>query len=471
VVDTVTLTAGDMAAAAGGEILQGDPRQAIGAISIDTRRLTAGDFFVAIRGERFDGHRFVADALAHGAAGALVGALPPDVRPDGRRDAPVLIRVADTTAALQDVARQVRRRAASTVVAITGSAGKTTTKEVTAELLSARYRVYRNKGNLNNHIGLPLSLLELRDKPDVAVVELGMNHPGEIRTLVGIAEPDIRVWTNVGDAHLGFFASPEAIADAKAEILEHATPETRLVVNANDPRIMSRLGRFAGRTITFGIETAADVEARHVEALGLEGTAAEIRTRAGSARLRTPLLGMGNLANVLAATAVAVELGVALPEIVARAATLGPAAHRGELLRLPGGVTVIDDSYNSSPSALARALETVGVATGSARKAAVLGEMLELGEHSDRLHAECGRHAAAAGLRWLITVGGAAAGSMAAAAVSAGMPASAVRHVATSDAAAVAALATVRPGDLILVKGSRGIGTDRVVDRIKAEFA
>ena len=470
-VDTITLTAGEVAAAAGGEVLQGDPRQTIAAISIDSRRLAAGDFFVAIRGERFDGHRFVADALAHGAAGALVDVLPPGVGADGRRDRPVLIRVADTTAALQDVARQVRRRAASTVVAITGSAGKTTTKEVTAELLSARYRVFRNKGNLNNHIGLPLSLLELRDGPDVAVVELGMNHPGEIRTLVGIAEPDVRVWTNVGDAHLGFFASPDAIADAKGEILEHATLQSRIVANANDPRIVSRLGAFPGRVITFGIETAADVEARAVETLGLDGTSAEVRTHAGSARLHTPLLGLGNLANVLAATAVAVELGIPLPEIVARAATLGPAAHRGELLRLPGGVTVVDDSYNSSPAALARALETIGVATGSARKAAVLGEMLELGAHSERLHAECGRAAAAAGLQWLITVGGPPAASMAAAAISAGMPRSSVRHVATSEEAAAAALETVRPGDLILVKGSRGIGTDLVVERIKAEFA
>ena len=351
-------------------------------------------------------------------------------------------------------------------MAITGSAGKTTTKEVTAELLSARYRVYRNKGNLNNHIGLPLSLLELRDRPDVAVVELGMNHPGEIRTLVGIAEPDVRVWTNVGDAHLGFFASPDAIADAKGEILEHATPASRIVANANDSRIVSRLGAFPGRVITFGIETAADVEARGVEALGLEGTSAEIRTRAGSARLHTPLLGLGNLANVLAAAAVAVELGVPLPDIVARAATLGPAAHRGELLRLPGGVTVVDDSYNSSPAALVRALETIGVATGSARKAAVLGEMLELGAHSERLHAECGR----AGRRRrpaLADHGGRSgrASRWRRRRSSAGMPRSAVRHVATSEDAAAAALETVRPGDLILVKGSRGIGTDLVVER------
>jgi UDP-N-acetylmuramoyl-tripeptide--D-alanyl-D-alanine ligase len=383
----------------------------------------------------------------------------------------VLIRAKDTTVALQAVARHVRRLAGCRVVAITGSAGKTTTKEVTAELLSARYRVFRNKGNLNNHIGLPLSLLELRDKPDVAVVELGMNHRGEIRTLVGIAEPDVRVWTNVGDAHLGFFESPDAIADAKGEILEHAASDTLLVANANDGRIMSRAAGFAGRVVAFGIETPADVEARGVEALGLEGTAAAVHTRHGEARIRTPLLGMGNLANVLAATAVALELGVSLSDIVEKIADLRPAAHRGELLRLPGGVTIVDDSYNSSPSALMRALETIGAATGSARKAAVLGEMLELGAHAERLHAECGRAAAGAGLDWLIAVGGAAARSMATAAVSSGMPPGAVVHVANREEAVAVTLERVRPGDLILVKGSRGIGTDFVVDRLKAEFA
>jgi UDP-N-acetylmuramoyl-tripeptide--D-alanyl-D-alanine ligase len=472
-VETVTLTAGDVAAATAGEILQGSPAMTIGGISIDSRKLGAGDFFVAIRGERFDGHQFVGDVLARGASGVLLDTLPGDVTSgrDRAADAPVLIRAKDTTVALQAVARQVRRLAGCRVVAITGSAGKTTTKEVTAELLSVRYRVFRNKGNLNNHIGLPLSLLELRDKPDVAVVELGMNHRGEIRTLVGIAEPDVRVWTNVGDAHIGFFESPDAIADAKGEILEYASSDTLLVANANDRRIMSRAAAFAGRVVTFGIETNADVEARGVEALGLEGTTAAIHTRHGDARIHTPLLGMGNLANVLAGTAVALELGVSLSDIVDKVAALRPASHRGELLRLPGGVTIVDDSYNSSPSALMRALETIGAATGSARKAAVLGEMLELGAHAERLHAECGRAAAGAGLAWLITVGGEAARSMAAAAVAGGMPAAAVKHVGTREDAVTAVLEKVRPGDLLLVKGSRGIGTDLVVDRLKAEFA
>jgi UDP-N-acetylmuramoyl-tripeptide--D-alanyl-D-alanine ligase len=324
---------------------------------------------------------------------------------------------------------------------------------------------------LNNHIGLPLSLLELRSRPDVAVVELGMNHAGEIRTLVGIAEPEVRVWTNVGDAHAGFFASADAIADTKAEILERARPDDLLVAGADDARIRARIGRFAGRIRTFGISDEADYRASAVTHRGLDGMAATLTTPHGEAQLETRLLGTGNLLNVLAAAAVAVEMGVPLSAIVERAATMAPAARRGELLRLPGGITLIDDSYNSSPAALKKSLETVGASTGSARKIAVLGEMLELGAHADRLHAECGRAAAAAGLDLLIAVGGEAAGRLAGAAREAGMDAAAVIHVPSSTEAADLARQKVRPGDLVLVKGSRGLRTDLVVDRLKVEFA
>ena len=467
--EPVPLTAADIAAATRGRVMSGNAATAIGRITIDSRTLQAGDFFVAITGERFDGHAFVNDVLARGALGVLVHERLETGKAGA--DAPVLIQVDDTTRALQDVARDVRRRAGTRVTAITGSAGKTTTKEVAAEFLAARYRVFRNKGNLNNHIGLPLSLLELRARPEIAVVELGMNHPGEIRTLVAIAEPEVRVWTNVGDAHLGFFASPDAIADAKAEILEHARPTDVLVANANDARVMARARSFAGRVVTFGIDTRADVAASTVAYRGLDGTSAHLTTARAEADITVPLLGAGNLANVLAAAAVALEFEVPVSEIVERAAALRPATHRGELLRLPGGISLVDDSYNSSPSALRQALATIGASAGCARRVAVLGEMLELGAHATRLHEECGRAAAAAGLDLLITVGGAPAGAMAAAAMAAGMHAATVIHVPTREDAAALALQRVRPGDLVLVKGSRGIGTDLVVDRLKAEFA
>jgi len=472
-VDRLPLTAGDIAAAAGGRLEQGDPGREIERISIDSRTIGTGEFFVAIRGDRFDGHGFVAAAMARGAMGVLIDATAAERTKSAIADWPdaVIVATTDTTRGLQDIARDVRRRSGTRVVAITGSAGKTTTKEVAAEFLSARYRVFRNQGNLNNHIGLPLSLLELRSRPEVAVVELGMNHPGEIRTLVGIAEPEVRVWTNVGDAHVGFFASSDAIADAKAEILEHARAGDVLVANADDPRIVARARSFPGRLVTFGIDHPAAVRALNVDDRGLDGTAARVRTPVGEVDLHTPLLGLGNLANVLAAAAVALQFDVPLDAIASRAAALRPAPHRGELLRLAGGVTLIDDSYNSSPSALRRALETVKTATGSARKIAVLGEMLELGAHASRLHEECGRAAAAADLTLLIAVGGPPAQVLAEQAIRSGMPANSVAYVTTSAAAAGLAAARTRPGDLVLVKGSRGIGTDLVVDRLKAEYA
>ena len=463
------MTLGWVANAAGGRVLSGEESLPIGNVTTDTRALQRGDFFVALRGPRFDGNAFVGEAINRGAAGALV-----DPGFEERADVlarAAIVQVADTTKGLQELARAVRKASGTRVIAITGSAGKTTTKEVIAAMLALRYRIVKNRGNLNNHIGLPISLMQLRDRPDVAVMELGMNHAGEISTLVAIAEPDVRVWTNVGDAHLGFFASPDAIADAKAEILERSTSSTVLVCNADDPRITSRIGPFRGRVITFGTVTGATVRAADVEDRGVDGMRARVTTPAGEALVDTPLLGRGNLSNVLAAIAVAVDEGIALGAAVGAAAGLQPLDHRGAVHRLKGGVTLIDDSYNSSPTALRQALDVVARETRAARKVAVLGEMLELGDASARLHEECGRAAAQAGLRLLFVVGGQPARALAHAAVSAGMSASAVVHFERSDSAAVVVKTALRAGDLVLVKGSRGIRTDTVAARIAAEFA
>lgn len=484
------LTVGWVAQVIGGRLAGADAGRVIGEVVTDSRTLVTGDLFVALRGPTFDGHDFVADAFERGAVAAIVerrdagsreqgpanaaGRAGPDVRTDaaGRAGPDVrtrLIEVDDTLKALQDLAHAVRATAGTRVVAITGSAGKTTTKEAIAAFLSTRSRVVKNKGNLNNHIGLPLSLMQLRTVPDVAVMELGMNHAGEISTLVAIAAPDVRVWTNVGDAHLGFFASPEAIADAKAEILELAGIDTVLVANADDPRVMTRVRGFVGRTLTFGTSDRSTVRARDIEDLGVDGMRARLTTPVGERRLETPLLGRGNLSNVLAATTVALNEGVPLNDIVASAARLRPADRRGAVRRLRDGITVIDDSYNSSPAALRTALEVVAKTTQHARKVAVLGEMLELGGYADALHRDCGRAAADSGIGLLITTGGAPAKAMADAARNAGMPASAVFHVESSEEASALAAGAVRAGDLVLIKGSRGTRTDRVVDRLVAE--
>ena len=469
----LALTAAWVAAAMHGSIVAGDMSRAFTGVSIDTRTLKAGELFVAIKGERFDGAQFVDQAIAGGASGVVVptlGAQPfraaGGAAPKGLATDVAVIAVDDTTVALQSLARTIRRESGTRVVAITGSAGKTTTKEVTSEFLSARYRVIKNRGNLNNHIGLPLSLIELAARPEIAVVELGMNHAGEIALLVGIAEPDVRVWTNVGEAHLGFFASVDAIADAKAEIFDGASASTVLVANADDDRIVARLPRFRGRTVTFGIERDADVRATGVVDGGVDGMRARLATRRGAVDIQTPLVGRSNLANVLAAAAVALEFDVPLDAIARRARGLRPAAHRGEVVKLASGVTIIDDSYNANPTATRRALDVLASAS-AARRLAVLGEMLELGDRSVALHEEVGRAAARAGVHLLVTVGDAPAAALADAAIAAGLARSSVHHFAASDEAAEFVASTAARGDLVLVKGSRGIKTDRVVERLK----
>jgi len=389
----IPLAAGTLAAAMNGRLVAGDRDHYVTGFSIDSRTLAAGDLFFAIVAAR-DGHEFAASAARRRAAGVVVDRSV--TLPDGSES--FVIEVADTTRGLQDLARYVRRESGATVVAITGSAGKTTTKDVIAELLGGAHRVVKNTGNLNNHLGLPLSLLELRHGAEVAVMELGMNHAGEIRVLVDVATPEVRVWTNVGEAHIGHFGSADLIADAKAEILAGASEHTMLIANADDARVMARIGAFPGRQTRFGLSAAADVRAVDVEDLGLDGTKSRLVTAVGERNLHVPLLGRGPLMNVLAGAAVALHLNVGLDHIVETASRLQPSARRGAMLRLSKGVTVIDDSYNSSPSALKLALDVLS-RTWATRRVAVVGEMLELGELSLALHQECGRVGAVAEVR------------------------------------------------------------------------
>ena len=440
----------------------------ISGFSIDTRTIGPGDLFIAIRGDRFDGNAYVAEAVRNGAAAAIVSDSALTSAPE-LAGTPLIV-VSDTIAALQLLANRVRRDSGAAVVAVTGSAGKSTTKEITATFLSSRYSVFRNRGNLNNHIGLPLSLLELRTRPDIGVLELGMNHAGEISALVAIAEPEVRVWTNVGPAHLEFFGTVDAIAEAKSEILERATSDSLLVANADDDLVMRHAPRFAGRVRTFGVERPADVRALAVRDLGVNGTAAIVRTPVGEAEIRTPLAGTANLSNVLAAAAVAIRFDVPLQDIVERAAGLKPVARRGEVIRA-GGVTIIDDSYNSNPKALSRALALLGAETRAARRVAVVGEMLELGEASRDLHRQAGEEAVRSHVDVVVAVGGVNARAVADGAMEAGLPASGVHYVENSQAAADLVATIVRSGDVVLVKGSRGIRTEAVVDRLKAELA
>lgn len=458
----VVMTAGLVAEATGGRLVAGAPETTFGTVSIDSRTVSAGALFIAIQGDRFDGHAFVTEAIRRGAAGVMVSReveLPAGVSG---------IRVDDTLRGLQSLARGVRRRSGATVIAITGSAGKTSTKELAAELLAIRYRVFRNQGNLNNHIGLPLSLLGLAAGPEMAVVELGMNHAGEIRTLVGIAEPETRVWTNVGDAHIGHFGTREAIARAKAEVLEAATAGTRIVANADDALVMAHVEGFAGRIVTFGIENAATVRATDIEDRGFAGLRAIVRTPSGAWPLGLALPGRAHLMNVLAAVAVALEYGVDVGPMAARLAAARPVPRRGEVRPLTSGARLIDDTYNASPSAVRAMLQTLAATPAEGRRIAVIGEMLELGDDARALHEACGRAAAAAGVDVLVAVGGAAADGLIDGAVAAGFPVERAHRFADAASACAPVVALVRAGDLVLVKGSHGTRTDLIADAMLA---
>ncbi len=456
------LTSGMVATATGGLLEAGSPSRVFDTVSIDSRTLPSNPLFIALRGLRFDGHAFTEDVMQRGAAGVLVSSAPP-AAPGGV----AVIVVPDTLVALQRLAHHVRRLSGARVVAITGSAGKTTTKEVTADLLASKFRVMRTKGNLNNHVGLPISLLDLRFGAEIAVVELGMNHAGEIRALVEIAEPDVRVWTNVGDAHIGAFGTREAIADAKAEILDQATAATVVVANADDALVARGTEGFIGRRITFGESEGADVRASRVVDHGFDGIDADITTAFGSFHLEIPLAGRAHLSNVLAAVCVALDAGIASDAIVSGVRRLMPVSRRGEVTTLANGARLVDDSYNASPDAVRHALRSLVVTATSGRRIAVIGEMLELGDRADDLHRACGKAAADAGVDLLVAIGGTAADSLLAGARDGGLANAQLAHFSESAEAADAVAELVRPGDLVLVKGSRGTRTDIVADRLK----
>jgi len=446
-------TAGSLVSKApGGLVLQ--------SVSIDSRTLEPGALFVAIRGPRFDGHDFLAEAHARGALLALVERevkAPPGLP---------LVRVAETTRALADLARYVRRAAKVPVVAVTGSVGKTTTKDMTAELLGTRGPVLKTEGNLNNQYGLPLTLLRLTGEHVAAVLELGMSAAGEIRALAKTAEPDVATITRIAPVHLEFFASLDAIAEAKAEILEGLGPGGTAVLNGDDDELRRIGERFPGRVVWFGRDRRFEVSAERWRGTAF-GMRFDMRIAGRTLDIALPLAGPHFASNFLAAAAAAHVLGVAPEAIAAAASKLRPARHRGELRRLGDGVIVLDDCYNSSPVALEAALVALGLVPGL-RRIAVLGDMLELGPSGPRLHREAGR--ALAGRVDVLAGIGPLARDLVEGAREAGLSGSAVVHFEDAASASAAVASLVSPGDAVLVKASRGLRLEQVVDALVARF-
>jgi UDP-N-acetylmuramoyl-tripeptide--D-alanyl-D-alanine ligase len=451
--DVLAATGGALVTPVAGEV-------SFASVSIDSRTVEAGALFVAIKGPRFDGHDFLAEAASRGAAGALVHRDAP--APDGLPR----VRVADTTRALSDLARHVRREADLPVVGVTGSVGKTTTKDMTAGLLATRGLVLKTEGNLNNQYGLPLTLLRLRPGHTAAVLEMGMSAPGELGALARLAEPDVATITRVAPVHLEFFPSVDAIAEAKAEILEGLRPGGAAVLNADDPRVRAIGERFSGHKVWFGRDRRYDVSAE-----GWRGTVFgmrfDLRVGGRPVEVALPLAGPHFVTSFLAAAAAAHVLGIA-PEAMAEAAAgFRPAAHRGEVRRLGEQVVLLDDCYNSSPEALEAAVVALSLAPGR-RHVAVLGDMLELGAAGRALHHGAGQSLAG---RVDVVVGvGALAREIVEGAREAGIPAASLHHFPAAPEAAAAIGDLVRPGDAVLVKGSRGVRLEAVVDAIAARF-
>jgi UDP-N-acetylmuramoyl-tripeptide--D-alanyl-D-alanine ligase len=429
--------------------------------SIDSRTIQPGELFFAVKGERLDGHDFVEQALSRGAVAAVVEKTQLIRYPKTAS----LLAVENTLATLQTLATAVRKKWGKTAIGVTGSMGKTTTKEALSHLLSIRYRVHRTKGNFNNHFGLPLGLLTLEPEHDLAVVEMGMSNPGEIAALARIALPNQGVVTNVAPVHLERFDSLAGIARAKYELIESLPHGGTAVLNADDDYV-SQFGRdFKGKVILFGLKSTADVRAENIETLGSEGTRFDLISHDVRQSMHSPLLGKHNVYNLLAAVALAGEHGITPSEIAAALPSLHAADKRGEVVKV-GNISVLYDCYNSSPKALMAAVETLA-AMPAQRRIVVAGEMLELGPSGEQLHRECGRYIARIGagnqeskVDFLLGVRGLAE-PMVEAAQDAGLKA---EFVVTPEEAGAWLADQTRDDDVVLLKASRGVKLEKALE-------
>ncbi len=426
------------------------------AYSIDSRTILPGELFFAVKGERLDGHDFVQQALEKGAVAAVV-------RKDQLARYPVkarLLAVDDTLVALQTLGAAVRRLWGKPLIGVTGSTGKTTTKEAIAHVLSSRFRVLKSEGNFNNQFGLPLMLLKIEPEHEAAVIEMGMSHRGEIAALAKIAQPEIGVVTNVAPVHLEFFKSVAEIARAKYELIEALPAGGTAILNADDEYVCQFGRDFHGKVVLYGRHSTADLRAENIEPRGASGSAFDVVAGGCREKATLPLVGMHNVYNALAAVAVGIDRGLSPLEAVRALATLAPADKRGAVLQL-GNITIINDCYNSNPKALDAMVDTLA-AMPAKRRIVVAGEMLELGPSGEELHRRSGRHMVEKGIDILVGVRGLAQ-PMVDAASRAGMKA---EFVPTPEEAGEWLMREARDGDVVLLKASRGVKLERALEAV-----
>jgi UDP-N-acetylmuramoyl-tripeptide--D-alanyl-D-alanine ligase len=451
-----------------GKLLGGDPGQGLMGISTDTRSLRPGELFVALRGERFDGHEFLSQALARGAAGVMgrPGSLSPP--PPGWAERTALIEVPDPLYALGEIARYWRAKHPIPLLAITGSNGKTTTKEMAAEILSGDRAVLKNEGNLNNRIGLPLSLLRLRNHHRCAVLEMGLNEPGEIQRLAEIAQPQFGLITQVAPVHLEGLGSIEGVARAKGELFDALKGKDTAVVNLDDPWVVRLARRCAARRVTFGQERQATVQVVRLEPFHQDGARVTLKIADRECRVQLQCHGLPCVQNAVAAAASAWAMDVGVDQIVDGLWAFRPFSMRMNVIHLRDGIRLIDDSYNANPVSVSAALETLyHLAKG--RSIAVLGDMLELGEQSADAHRDTGRKAGNLGVEVLIGAGDWAE-ALTQGALESASPPPEIHTVSSAAQAAEMVLDLCKPGDCILVKGSRRMAMECVVNAIRARW-
>jgi len=449
-----------------------DPLAGLAGVSIDSRTVQPGELFLAIHGPRHDGHDHVASALEKGAAAGLVARQRLDEYSKEMQGC--LFAVDDTLGALQRLASRSceiwrKQRPGRLIAAVAGSVGKTTTKEILAALLGARFRVLKTQGNLNNEYGLPLTLLKLDNEYEAAVVELGMSHQGELAHLTRIASPDVGVVTRVAVEHLEFFASIEEIALAERELVENLPwPGATAVLNADDERVARFAEVARGPAIFFGSSAPAHFRAEAIKEHGIEGSEFDFVFPGGRARLALPLIGRHNVMNAVAALAAASVWGIGAAE--ARAVFLGlkPADKRGEIVRFEEGFTVINDSYNSSPAALNELTRLLAATPGYRRRIVAAGEMRELGDSSAELHRECGSAAALGKIDWIFGVQGYAR-DFVKASVDAGHSSNQSQFFENSEEAGKFLAGFLQRGDLLLLKGSRGVKMEKILEVIERQ--
>jgi UDP-N-acetylmuramoyl-tripeptide--D-alanyl-D-alanine ligase len=457
----------DIQQATDGILIAGPPEAVFDQVAIDSRKIVPGQLFVAIRGENHDGHTFVDDVLARGCRGVVVQRHHADAvkRENDQRAGVAVIAVDDTTRALGALAAYHRRRMPARIIALTGSNGKTTTRAMTASVLSRGFSTLATQGNLNNEIGVPLTLFGLAAHHEIGVIEMGMNHAGEIDRLGQIATPDFGLITNVAPAHLEGLQTVEGVRDAKGELLDHVAPDGRVILNADDPLVRELAARSRADVVFYGRTHDAHVRAEAIEATA-NGThfILQLPQASGSVQLKVP--GAFMVSNALAAAAAAMVLGLDLADIQAGLAAVQPVAGRMQIQQLPGQITIINDCYNANPASTAAAIQTLTSLKAAARGILVLGDMLELGHEAAALHRLTGERAGRAALDRLYAHGPYAE-EVAAGARATGMPA---ESILTGPVPAICSDLTARlqSGDWVLIKGSRGMRMERVVEALTA---